>query len=163
VTRSAEPLFRTSDLYERDFVAWSIEQSELLRSALDQRLNDVPGLDWANLAEEIEALGISRRRELRSRYTILLMHLLKWLYQPRHRTSSWRRTIREQRDQIEDLLQESPSLRPSRPEELLIAYKRARENAADETGFDVATFSEECPFFVDDVEKHDYLPGVTDP
>jgi hypothetical protein len=36
------------------------------------------GLDWDNLAEEIESLGRSQRSEIRSRLVVILLHLLKW-------------------------------------------------------------------------------------
>ena len=91
-------------------------------------------LDWLNIAEEIESVGGNTRRELRNRLIRLLQHLLKWHYQPELRSRSWRATIRTQRQQIEDLLAENPSLRARLPELFSAAYHRARVAALDETG-----------------------------
>ncbi len=86
--------------YEKDFYAWTVEQARLLRAG------ELSALDVANIAEEIESLGRSDRRELGSRLTVLLLHLLKWRSQPDTRSKSWLATIREQRRQIEKLLRE---------------------------------------------------------
>src|SRR5690242_15979423 len=111
-----------SDLYDEDFVIWTERQATLLRRrAAGELVNDVE-LDWGNLAAEIEALGGNTRRELRSRLTRLLHHLLKWHFQPELRCRSWRSTIRTQRQEIEDLLADNPSLRPKLPEVLAVAY-----------------------------------------
>jgi hypothetical protein len=67
---------RNSVDYEKDFYAWTVEQSRLLRSG------ELSSIDAANIAEEIESMGRSDRRELRSRLAVLAMHLLKWRYQP---------------------------------------------------------------------------------
>jgi len=92
--------------YETDIVAWSNEQAQLLRAGLFSYL------DVEHIAEEIEDVGKSERRELRNRMTLLLVHLLKWQYQPERRGSNWRRTIKAQRRGIIDCLKETPSLKP---------------------------------------------------
>src|SRR5437870_9298225 len=97
---------RNSIEYEQDFYAWTVEQSRLLRSG------ELSAIDVANIAEEIESMGRSDRRELKSRCVLLVMHLLKWRRQPAARSRSWSATIDEQRLQIEGVLSESPSLRP---------------------------------------------------
>lgn len=147
-----------ADLYEADFYDWTRRQAELLRHAGGMRLNAVPGLDWEHLAEEIETLGKSQLRELYSRYKVLLLHLLKWHYQPPLRGASWRRTIRDQRDEIARLLDDSPSLRGKRQAELRRAYAKAREDAEDETGLPLSTFPETCPFTLDQVEDDSFWP-----
>jgi hypothetical protein len=146
------------DLYEADLLAWTEAQAALLRRAGSLRLNAVPGLDWENLAGEIEDLGRSRLRELSSRYRAILLHLLKWRYQASLRTPSWRFTIRDQRDEVAEVLAESPSLRGRRQAELDRAYARARKAAADETGLPLATFPERCPFTVEQVEDEGFWP-----
>jgi len=102
-------------LYETDFVRWSETQAEALRAAAALRTNEP--LDWENLAEEIESLGKSQRHELRSRTRTLVEHLLKLEYsaatEPR---PGWSRTVRRTRIAIDDILAESPSLRPILPE-----------------------------------------------
>src|SRR5487761_1403224 len=92
--------------YDRDFYAWTNEQARLLRTG------ELSAIDAANLAEEIESMGRSDRRELQSRLAVLIMHLLKWRFQPSARSAGWLGTIREQRLQIELILEDSPSLRP---------------------------------------------------
>jgi hypothetical protein len=89
--------------YEQDFYQWTQQMAATLR---DDRFDQ---LDIENMAEEIESLGRSDKRELRSRLTVLLMHLLKWHYQPEQQSNSWRATLTEQRIRILDLLAESPS------------------------------------------------------
>jgi hypothetical protein len=123
-----------NDLYETDIVLWSERQTELLRRRAAGELVNDGDLDWPNLAEEIEAVGASARRELRTRLARLVQHLLKWQYQTDLRSRSWRATIRNQRYEISDLLQESPSLRSRLPEIFPDAYRRGRADALDETG-----------------------------
>ena len=123
-----------SGLYDEDFALWTEQQAVLLRRRADgERVND-DALDWRNIAEEIEAVGGNTRRELRSRLTRLIQHLLKWQYQPEHRSRSWRSTIRTQRQEIEDLLADNPSLRARLPEFFMAAWPRARTGAIEETG-----------------------------
>jgi hypothetical protein len=123
-----------SDLYDEDFTLWTEQQAALLRRRAAGELVNDADLDWQNIAEEIEAVGGNTRRELRNRMAKLLQHMLKWQYQPEHRSRSWRSTIRTQRQEIEDLLAENPSLRGKLPELFLTAYRRARTDALEETG-----------------------------
>lgn len=123
-----------SDLYDEDFTLWTEQQAALLRRRAAGELVNDADLDWQNIAEEIESVGGNTRRELRNRMARLLQHLLKWQYQPEHRSRSWRSTIRTQRQEIEDLLSDNPSLRSKLPELFLGAYPRARTDALDETG-----------------------------
>ena len=100
-------VFRKPQLtpYEADYARWCAEQGALLREG---RLSD---LDRENLAEEIESLGRSDKREIENRLMVLLLHLLKWKYQPGEQSGSWKGSIREQRKQLSRILFESPSLR----------------------------------------------------
>jgi uncharacterized protein DUF29 len=118
-------LAQNAILYEDDFYAWTVEQTRLLRAG------ELANVDAANIAEEIESLGRSDRRELRSRLVVLTMHLLKWRHQPEGRSTSWSGTIREQRYQIGLILDDSPSLRLFVAEALPQVYETARENAAE--------------------------------
>ncbi len=70
------------DLYERDYYSWALEQAQALRARRTE------ALDWENLAEEVEGLGRGEVRELESRLEVLLVHLLKWRYQPKKRRRS---------------------------------------------------------------------------
>ena len=89
---------------DQDIVAWAHEQALLLRSG------QLSAIDAEHLAQEIEAVSASERRELRNRLKVLLQHLLKWQYQPERSTRSCLATMLEQRDSIEDVLKTSPSL-----------------------------------------------------
>src|SRR5579872_4889345 len=111
--------------YEKDFALWSAEQGELIRAG---KLDKV---DLENVAEEIESLGRSDKREISSRLKVLLLHLLKWHFQPKQRdgNGSWQGTIREQRTRIALLLEESPSLRRQPALVLEREYRAARLDA----------------------------------
>jgi hypothetical protein len=113
--------------YEEDFYAWTVEQGRLLRAG------ELSAVDAANIAEEIESMGRSDRRELQSRLVVLIMHLLKWRFQPTARSNGWLGTIREQRLQIELILEDSPSLRSLAAGMLTRAYASAlaRRNRSD--------------------------------
>jgi len=138
--------------YEEDFFAWTIEQARLLRAG------NLSAIDAANIAEEIESMGRRDRRELGSRLLVLVMHLLKWSKQPGLRSRSWSATIREQRRQIEQILDESPSLRPFINQALVEVYDGARESAIAETGLGDANFPAVCPFALDEILSRSFLP-----
>jgi hypothetical protein len=142
-------------LYERDFVEWLEQQAALLRSGRTEEL------DILNLIEELEALAGSHRRELRSRLIVLMMHLLKHRFQPQKRTDSWISTILEQRDGIEGLLEQSPSLKRLVPQYIDDRYPRARKRAAIETGLPLEQFPEKNPLSVSDVLTDESI--FTDP
>jgi hypothetical protein len=139
-------------LYDIDFVCWAEQMGQLIR---DRNYDQV---DWENVIEEIESLGKSDQRELKSRLEVLLMHILKWQYQPSMRTGSWTGTINEQRDRIEDLLIESPSLKSLVLEYLPDSYRRARRNAISETGLQASSFPVECPYTISQILDTDFLP-----
>lgn len=128
--------------YERDFYAWTQEQSELLR------LGKWQALDIENLAEEIESLGKQQKQELRNRLGILIGHLLKWEYQPELRGKSWKATIREQRDEIIDILLENPSLKPYLDQAIQKGFRQAINLVLRETHLDVDDLPSECPYAI---------------
>ena len=99
---------KAGELYEQDFFLWTKEQAAALRLAKNSNLP----LDWENLAEEIESLGKSDRRELRSQIRRILRHLLKLEASPSAEPSAgWRSTVLDARTEIMDVLRDSPSLR----------------------------------------------------
>src|SRR5918996_4232966 len=138
--------------YEDDLFAWTQEQAALLRA------QTVDGIDWENLAEEIESMGRRDRRELKSRLRVILLHLLKWQAQPKLRGGGWRKTLLTQRVEIRDLLQQSPSLRREVPGLIRDAYPDAVKEAMDETGLRADVFPNTCPYAPDDVLDEDHLP-----
>ena len=119
---------KLSSLYDQDYATWTENQAKLLR----ERKFDAIDID--NIAEEIESLGKRDRRELSSRLIVLLMHLLKWQFQPGKRSNSWKGTINEQRYKISRILDDSPSLHPYLLRELPDCYSIARDKASGETG-----------------------------
>ena len=149
---TARQLEQAPNLYEQDFLSWIEAQAKALKD------RQVAGLDWDNLVEEIESMGRSQRNELKSRLRVLLMHLIKWHWQPEKRSTSWQLTIKEQRLSLRDLLEMSPSLRPSLPVLLPKAWQDASSSAALETGLKESIFSEICPWSVEDVLLDGWLP-----
>ena len=116
--------------YNHDLAAWAAHQADLLKAG---RLQE---LDIKNLIEEMEAMNRKEHRELLRRLAILIAHLLKWEYQPAYRGNSWCRTIIDQRQEIGDLLEDSPSLNNhfNDTEWLQKAWQRGVQLAASETG-----------------------------
>src|SRR5271165_2767116 len=106
-------------LHDSDFYAWSLEQAALLRAG---RVGEA---DLAAIAEEIESIGKTEKRELVSRLTVLPLHLVKWRFQPAGRGSSWRLSIANARDEIADLLDDNPSLKSVIGEVTASAYRYA--------------------------------------
>ena len=149
---TARQLEHAPNLYEQDFLSWIEAQAQALKD------RQVAALDWDNLVEEIESMGRSQRNELKSRLRVLLMHLIKWHWQPEKRSTSWHLTIREQRTALEDLLEMSPSLKPSIPVVLPKVWEDASKNAALETGLDRAAFPVACPWPAEDFLADDWLP-----
>ncbi|MHC0065397.1 DUF29 domain-containing protein [Nostoc sp. UIC 10890] len=141
-----------SDLYEQDFYLWIQTTAELLKQG---RLTE---LDLENLIEEIETMGRSEKKALRSNLEVVLMHLLKYKYQAEKRSGSWRATIREHRKRIRQALEESPSLKPYFDEVFRLCYDDARLLAADETELHLATFPEQSPFTPEQSLDPDFLP-----
>lgn len=132
-------------LYEQDFYQWTHEQAGLLKAgALSQ-------LDIPNLIEEIESMGKTQKHELINRLAVLLMHLLKWDYQPERRSRSWELTIKEQRIRIKNHLLENPSLRYSIAEYVSSAFEIAVVKALKETRLPDSVFPETCPYTIDQI------------
>ncbi|HVB18001.1 MAG TPA: DUF29 domain-containing protein [Stellaceae bacterium] len=144
---------RNAAAYDDDFFAWTEEQARLLRAGKFSHL------DIENIAEELESMGRSDKREIESRLVVLMAHLLKWQVQVGFRSQSWSATIREQRERIEDLLAESPSLRPAVASMRPALYSRARRVAAEETGLPESAFPRDCAFTPDQLLAEDFLPG----
>ncbi|BAY75038.1 hypothetical protein NIES25_14550 [Nostoc linckia NIES-25] len=142
-----------SDLYEQDFYLWIKTTAELLKQ------KNFTQLDLENLIEEIETMGRSEKKALRSNLEVVLMHLLKYKYQAEKRSGSWRATIREHRKRLKQALEESPSLKPYFDDVFNQCYDDARLLAADETELDVAIFPEQSPFIPEQALDADFLPN----
>jgi uncharacterized protein DUF29 len=137
--------------YDVDLYQWTIEQADALRR---RAVNE---LDFDNLAEEIESVGRSERREIRSRLEILLIHLLKWHYQPEKQSGSWRASVSEARRRIENVLADNPSLRSFAAEALASAYRLAILDEAIR-GLQLMHLPEACPWAIEDVLRDDFWP-----
>lgn len=142
----------TDATYEGDFYAWLLKSAELLRR---KQLSE---LDLEHIAEELEGMARSDKRQLINRFAVLLAHLLKWQYQPERRSKSWERTLREQRKRIWLLLEDSPSLKYEIEQKLADAYEIAVLSAANETGLDEDSFPESCEYALDEVLDAGFYP-----
>jgi len=143
-------------VYEQDFYAWSIQQATLIRSGRWAEL------DIDHLAEELEGMARSEKRELVNRLVILLAHLLKWQHQASQRSASWRGTIREQRKRIRKLLKDNPSLKTETimAEAIIDGYDLAITEAAIETMLEETIFPAECPYSLAELLDENFYPGV---
>lgn len=142
----------TTTFYEQDYTLW-----------LEQTIQDLQAgkwkeLDIANLVEELQGMGRSEKRSLESNLTIILLHLLKWKYQPTYRCNSWLSSINEHRFRVSKQLKQSPSLKPYLEEVFQACYSDGRILAARETGLLLTTFPTESPFTPEEVLNTDYLP-----
>lgn len=141
-----------NNLYESDYYGWLNKQLHLLRSGQWQ------SADIQNIAEEIEDMSKKLKRELESRLRILLMHLLKWQYQPDRRGKSWEMTIKVQRRDITDLLTDNPSLKTRIPEAMNKAYRNAVFDAYLETGLPEEDFPPSCLWDYDQMMNTSFWP-----
>ncbi len=138
-------------LYETDYLQW-------IETTIDRlRKGDYDSIDWDNLIDEIEDMARSQRRRLRSNLIIVLLHLLKWQYQP-EKQSSWESSLLEHRYRLRDDLENSPSLQPYFESVLAELYVRATKQVKVKTGLPLSTFPTECPYDAPSILNDDFLP-----
>ena len=123
-----------------DYVKWAFEQAALIKAG---RFDQV---DILNVAEEIEDVGKSEIRAFESHLEVVLIHMLKWDFQPAKRSRSWDASIFSNRHRILRLLKVNPSLRARQEASIEAAYEFARRSAARQTRLDLASFPEACPY-----------------
>ena len=152
-TRLAETSMAV-DLYDRDFFEWTLAQARLLRDVRPAEF------DWKNLAEELESLGKSDKRSISSNLNVLLVHLLKWTYQPEKRKADWRGSIIEHRNRINELIVDSPSLRRHPSTVLAREYVSARLKAEGETGLPEGSIPERPAFTIEQILDPDFWPAA---
>jgi len=145
-TKTLKPA--AGSLYDEDFAVWTSKTARLFR---ERRFDE---MDVEHIAEEIEDMG---KRELHSRLTVLIVHLLKWKFQPEKKWAGCRSTIATQRTEIQLLLDDSPSLRHSATT-IGDIYPRALQSAIAQTGLPARTFPRECPFSADQILDLSFLP-----
>jgi hypothetical protein len=142
-------------LYEQDFYRWTQTTAHLLQQ------HRYAEIDWKNLLEEIESMGRSERKELKSRLIVLIEHLLKLMYWEAEKPSNsrgWRNTVIEQRRQLELLLEESPSLRSVLLESFLDCYTKSREDTLRKYQLPPDLLPNHPPFTIETVLNSDYFP-----
>jgi hypothetical protein len=139
-------------IYEIDFYGWTQQQAAFLKSGC------LSNLDIKNLIEEVESMGRSEKRELDSRLMVLLVHLLKWKYQPKRRGRSWELTIQGQRLNFLETLEENPSLKPQLEDILVRAYRKAKIQALKETKLAKNTFPDACPWELAQILDDNFYP-----
>jgi hypothetical protein len=142
--------------YDADFVAWLEDQ------ARHARRGEIEALDLDNIAEELDGMARSDRREIRNRLIVLLVDLLKYQLQSRRRTSGWLGTIGEQRSRIATVIDDSPSLRGYPASIIDHCYVEARSRTALETRLPDHVIQEQCPFRTEEVLAPRWLPGAPD-
>jgi hypothetical protein len=142
-----------NSLYDTDYLHWLETTAEAMRQ------KDFWAIDWENLIEEIEDMGRRERRSLDSNLIVLLIHLLKWQFQPAKRTPSWQVSIVEHRRRLRKALQDSPSLKTYLETSLAECYRDAVEQAAAETGRPEKQFPPDCPYTVDQILDKGFWPG----
>jgi hypothetical protein len=142
-------------LYEQDFYLWIQRTIELLKKGkLEQ-------LDLENLIEEIDSMGKSQRKELKTRLTVLIEHLLKlqyWTTEKEYNVRVWLNTIVEQRRQITYILADSPSLKPVLNDIFLDCYQDARSDTLRKYQLPATLFPQESPFCLLEVLDPDFIP-----
>lgn len=146
-----------TSLYDQDFYLWLQTTINVLKQG------KFAEVDLENLLEELESMGRSEKNALKSNLRILVMHLLKYKYQPEKRTNSWRYTITEHRQRLQDTFKTSPSLYRFFEEIFNESYQNARKLASDETGLSINLFPPESPFTVEEVLNPDFLPPDHNP
>lgn len=144
-----------SKLYDTDFYLWTQTTAKLLKE------NKLDRVDFESLIEEIESMGRKDKKELKSKLTTLIEHLLKinyWQSEKANNARGWRQTIVEQRRQIQYLLEESPSLRGLLAEMWLECYTNARKDTLKKYELDYDIFPTEPAFSLEDTLNEDYIP-----
>ena len=139
-------------IYETDFSRWSEQQAQFLR---EKRWHE---LDLEHLIEEVSDLGKSERNALTSQMVRIMIHLLKWQYQPERRSRSWEDSISDGRVQVELILDSNPSLKHHPKAVLDKAYTKAHRYAARETGLPLDSFPNQCPYAIEQMLEPGWFP-----
>jgi Domain of unknown function DUF29 len=141
-------------LYETDYLQWIETTVEKLQN------QDYANVDWENLIEEIADMGKSERRSLKSNLIVILVHLLKWQFQPEMKSGSWEASIIEHRRRVKEALDDSPSLKSYLESVFAECYAQAVKQAKAETNLPVESFPVMCPYDVPEVTDDEFLPKI---
>ena len=143
---------KLEQLHETDEMEWIYENMRLIEEG---RIEEV---DWKNIHLELEIMARTEKRSVISRLSVLLTHLLKWIFQKGKRTNSWIATINVQRNELSDIFDDSKVLLNHGKENFEKIYQRSRNNASTETGLPLKNFPEEPPFTFEKALDKDYFP-----
>jgi hypothetical protein len=146
---------------QEDFHAWLLDQAQTLRRLAPK----LSSLDCAEIAEELEGMARSDEHTVQSSLEVLIVHLLKWQYQPRPRSRSWRVSVQNARSDIRDRLTDSPSLKAKVPTLIGRTYGKARRTAGAEMEFDERAWDKRsassCPWNFEQLVS-DFWPDAPD-
>lgn len=143
---------KSQTLYETDYLQWIETTVEKLQNG------DYVNVDWENLIEEIEDMGRSERRALKSNLIVVLVHLLKWQFQPERRSGSWEGSIVEHRRRIREAIDDSPSLQSYLESIFFECYSQVVKQAKAETQLPLEIFPGQCPYELAEVLNDEFLP-----
>ncbi len=142
-------------LYEQDFYLWIQTTVKLLQE------RNLEQLDIDNLIEEIDSMGRSEKKELKTRLVVLIEHLLKlqfWMTEKDYNARGWRNTVVEQRRQILYTLADSPSLKLIFNDIFVDCYTDARKDTIRKYQLSSELFPEQPPFSLEQVLNADFIP-----
>jgi len=139
-------------LYQQDYLQW------LEGTIANLQHQNYDQVEWEYLIEEMQDMGRSERRSLESNLIVVLLHLLKWQYQPDRRSGSWEGSILEHRRRLHKALEDSPSLQPYLQNILAESYTAARKQARAETELPLEIFPIACPYSLPELLRDDFLP-----
>jgi hypothetical protein len=156
LTDAAAPSVQRGPGQDEDLAGWAFHQAMLLRSG------QLHLADAALIAEELEDVGHEQYDKFRSALRLILSHMLKWDHQPDRRSRSWQKTISNNRENVQELLETNPSFKSRRADAVTRAYRAARREAYSQTKLPLQTFPEECPYgWADLVTRRHTLDGET--
>jgi hypothetical protein len=152
-------------LYDQDFHAWALAQAAALRRAAELRIN-LPDVDIEHLAEEIEDMGSEQAHAVESALTRIIQHLLKLQFSPTERPrAGWRRTVRNQRTDLQKRLKRNPSLKTPQSLSDMAAdawddgRRLAVEELRDQDEADAAaSIPQDCPYSFEQLCDFDWWP-----
>lgn len=145
---------QTYPRYEEDHYGWLQAMITLLR---ERRMDD---LDVDNLIGDLEDMGNSNKNQLVNRLAVLIAHLLKWQFQPTHRSFGWKGTIKEQRMRLKKLLEENPGLKPLVGNILPDAFQYSLPQVFKDTGLDLESTLVHCPWTFEQCMDESFFPDT---
>jgi len=143
------------ELYNKDFYKWALQNAHFLRQG---NLENTAKIDKLNIAVRLEQIAMNEKRLLVTRLSDLLVSLLRWRVQTGLQSGSFKLHVEIQRDEVDDVLQDNPSLMDLMDGILRHSYRRAYLAAIAITGFGEQNFPEECPYSFEQIMDNDFFP-----